>query len=426
MSRATTAERRHAPLADDILSSGHLRTKSAKRKSRPDEDEGDQYLDSKTSRKILQIGQDLADEDAEESRIALAAAGVKRNTAFDFESRFGAEGDDGEGNEDAEKYGEDEWGDVEEEIEEVEVDPNDLDTFHKFVPRGEEDPIFNPRSPDDEEQGQSTNLADLILEKIAAYEAEKSGSQPQIIGGGTMEDAVELPAKAVEVYQRVGFLLSRYKSGPLPKPFQNPPHPPPMANPPRNHAARKVDAKHHLRRHPHLHLRQTAHRPGIHQHRPPRPRPRRHPRNQKTARAHLQRAEKGPLQTRLLLQGLPLPPRAVGHLHPARSTHRLQRDHPRLDPRAPLRRRPAAPVRHGGREDGVRPLVRGHGRAEHVHPRVPGEEIRAALQSHRCACVSLPAVPGHGAGAPAAAARAGAGGRYRHDRRRARGRSEEL
>ncbi|EQL29814.1 hypothetical protein BDFG_07595 [Blastomyces dermatitidis ATCC 26199] len=220
MSRATTAERRHAPLADDILSSGHLRTKSAKRKSRPDEDEGDQYLDSKTSRKILQIGQDLADEDAEESRIALAAAGVKRNTAFDFESRFGAEGDDGEGDEDAEKYGEDEWGDVEEEIEEVEVDPNDLDTFHKFVPRGEEDPIFNPRSPDDEEQGQSTNLADLILEKIAAYEAEKSGSQPQIIGGGTMEDAVELPAKAVEVYQRVGFLLSRYKSGPLPKPFK--------------------------------------------------------------------------------------------------------------------------------------------------------------------------------------------------------------
>ncbi|PGH32171.1 essential nuclear protein 1 [[Emmonsia] crescens] len=214
----TTTERRHVPLADDILSTGHLRTKSAKRKSRSDEDDRDHYLDSKTSKKILQIGQDLADEDAEESRVALAAAGIKRSTAFDFESRFGAEEEE-DGDDDADQYGEEVWGDVEEEIEEVEVDPNDLDTFHKFVPRGEEDPIFNPRNSDGEEQGQTTNLADLILEKIAAYEAEKGG-QPQVLGGGAMEDAVELPAKAVEVYQRVGFLLSRYKSGPLPKPFK--------------------------------------------------------------------------------------------------------------------------------------------------------------------------------------------------------------
>ncbi|OAX80285.1 hypothetical protein ACJ72_05389, partial [Emergomyces africanus] len=196
MPKAATAERRHVPLADDILSTGHLRTKSSKRKSRSDEDDGDHYLDSKTSKKILQIGQDLADEDAEESRAALAATGIKRNTAFDFESRFGAEDEQGK-EDDGDQYGEEEWGDVEEEVEEVEVDPNDLDTFHKFVPRGEEDPIFNPRNPDDEEQGQTTNLADLILEKIAAYEAEK-GHQPQVMGGGAMEDAVELPAKAVE------------------------------------------------------------------------------------------------------------------------------------------------------------------------------------------------------------------------------------
>ncbi|EGC45466.1 bystin [Histoplasma capsulatum var. duboisii H88] len=219
MPKLTAAERKHAPLADDILSAGHLRTKSAKRKSRSYEDDGDHYLDSKTSKKILQIGQDLADEDAEESRVALTAAGITRNTAFDFESRFAADADAGDGDEDAGQNGE-EWGDDEEEIEEVEVDPGDLDTFHKFVPRGEEDPIFNPRNPDDEGQGHSTNLADLILEKIATYEAGNGGGgQPQV-GGGSMEDAVELPAKAVEVYQRVGFLLSRYKSGPLPKPFK--------------------------------------------------------------------------------------------------------------------------------------------------------------------------------------------------------------
>ena len=72
--------------------------------------------------------------------------------------------------------------------------------FHKFIPGGEEDPIFHPRDPNaDEEEG--TNLADLILEKIAAYEAKESG-QRQIIGGGDPEDAVEIPAKAVEVYEK--------------------------------------------------------------------------------------------------------------------------------------------------------------------------------------------------------------------------------
>ncbi|ODH50461.1 hypothetical protein GX48_03422 [Paracoccidioides brasiliensis] len=215
--RASATERKHMPLADDILSTGHLRTKSGKRKSRSDEKDGDDYLGSKTTKKILQISQDLAEEDAAESRATIAASELKTNTAFDFGSRFGPEEDERE--DDGDQYGEDEWADVEEEVEEAEVDPNDLDMFHKFVPRGEEDPIFNPRNPDDQEQGQGTNLADMILEKIAAYEA-RQGDQPQIIGGGEMENAVELPAKAVEVYQRVGFLLSRYKSGPLPKPFK--------------------------------------------------------------------------------------------------------------------------------------------------------------------------------------------------------------
>lgn len=73
--------------------------------------------------------------------------------------------------------------------------------FHKFVPGGDEDPIFNPRDPD--AGGQSTNLADLILEKIAEYEAKQTGdSGPLIQGGGLPEDAVQIPAKAIEVYEK--------------------------------------------------------------------------------------------------------------------------------------------------------------------------------------------------------------------------------
>lgn len=54
-------------------------------------------------------------------------------------------------------------------------------------------------------QQQTTNLADLILEKIAEHEAKLNGENlgaPYIQGGGVPEDAVQIPAKAVEVYEK--------------------------------------------------------------------------------------------------------------------------------------------------------------------------------------------------------------------------------
>lgn len=73
--------------------------------------------------------------------------------------------------------------------------------FNKFMPGHEEDPIFHPQEPG--AGGQTTNLADLILEKIAEHEAKQSGQGgPFIQGGGLPEDAVQIPAKAVEVYEK--------------------------------------------------------------------------------------------------------------------------------------------------------------------------------------------------------------------------------
>ncbi|KAH8433586.1 snoRNA-binding rRNA-processing protein ENP1 [Aspergillus melleus] len=219
-SSRSAAARRHNPLAEDIMSVGHLRTQSSKKGKRSsgddqDQQDGERFVDAKMSRKILQIGQELADEDAAERRAAMGTTGENVNSAFNFDSRF----EDHEAlSDDEDKFKDDQWDD-EEEIEEVEVDPNDLDMFNKFIPAGDEDPIFNPRDP--ESQGQTTNLADLILEKIAEHEAKQSGDGgPFIQGGGLPEDAVQIPAKAVEVYEKVGMILSRYKSGPLPKPFK--------------------------------------------------------------------------------------------------------------------------------------------------------------------------------------------------------------
>lgn len=87
-----------------------------------------------------------------------------------------------------------------------EIDPNDLELFNKFMrvdPGLTTPPVRNHNGDRDEEEeeGPGTNLANLILEKIAAHEAAQNGARV-IHGGGLPEDAVELPIKVVEVYSK--------------------------------------------------------------------------------------------------------------------------------------------------------------------------------------------------------------------------------
>ncbi|KAL9585557.1 MAG: hypothetical protein Q9212_001451 [Teloschistes hypoglaucus] len=204
--------RRHNPFSEDLASTGPLRERSKKRKLKADDDE-ERFVDSKSSRKILKIGQDLVDEVEGEVKAQTP------NLAFAFESRFGGEDEPTEAAEDDEEA----WGDEEEDdvVEEIEVDPNDVSLFNKFMPSTTSgDHMLEPtQGRNGEMDGQTTNLADLILEKIAAHESTQNG-QPMVHGGGLPEEAVELPAKVVEVYSKIGLLLSRYKSGKLPKPFK--------------------------------------------------------------------------------------------------------------------------------------------------------------------------------------------------------------
>lgn len=119
-SSRSAAARRHNPLAEDIMSAGHLRTQSSKKGKRSsegdqDQQDGERFVDAKMSRKILQIGQELADEDAAERKAATGTAGENVNSAFNFDSRF----EDNEAlSDDEEKFKDDQWDD-EEEIEEV-------------------------------------------------------------------------------------------------------------------------------------------------------------------------------------------------------------------------------------------------------------------------------------------------------------------
>ena len=80
------------------------------------------------------------------------------------------------------------------------MDPSDLDLFNKFLP-----PTVNPTfqaGPDPEPiVGQGVNLADLILEQIAAHEAAH-GDKTAPQENEDPQDADEIPAKVVEVYTK--------------------------------------------------------------------------------------------------------------------------------------------------------------------------------------------------------------------------------
>jgi essential nuclear protein 1 len=188
-------DQRHNPLAEEYAPSDPFKAKPAKRQKRNKDDKADEqnYVDSKSSRKILEIGRELEEEDERENQ---ARRPQEANAAFDFETRLGEDHVDSE---DVIQHddGEDAWGEDDDEVEEVELDANDLAAWNKFIPT-DDNPIVWP-GEEAQPSGPGTDLAALILEKIAAHEAGGGEvRQPEIQGGGAPEDAIELPAKVVE------------------------------------------------------------------------------------------------------------------------------------------------------------------------------------------------------------------------------------
>ncbi|KAI1325502.1 Bystin-domain-containing protein [Xylariaceae sp. FL0255] len=210
MPKATTPKLARRTLEDEYLANAPLRNRAPKRKSKDGEErEEAAYVDSKASQKILQIGRELAAEDEENA----PQPPPLEPSAFGFDSRYHPDEDAGD-YDDAEVWADDDDDEIIEEI----VEPDDLDTFNRFLPT-DEDPLITHGPWHDvaeEEQGTSTNLADLILARIAEHEA----GQDRADAVGPVDEDYELSPKVVEVYTKIGVFLSRYKSGKLPKPFK--------------------------------------------------------------------------------------------------------------------------------------------------------------------------------------------------------------
>ncbi|KAG0226251.1 snoRNA-binding rRNA-processing protein [Actinomortierella wolfii] len=225
---ATSKAPRHDPLhvqlmgpADPDSLGKKPRAKAARAERKNKADAG--FVDAKTSRKILALAQEQQDEIAREERKARGELDSDEDEDENTTSTSGqrsfipAVGDSDEEESDMEDDGD--FG-----YEEVEVDEGDAELLAKFMPAA-------PR--------EKKTLADLIMEKINAQNAANAAAAEAAAAGGVvkkgeLDSAMEyeneagddrpmpmgVNPKVIEVYTKVGLLLSRYKSGKLPKAFK--------------------------------------------------------------------------------------------------------------------------------------------------------------------------------------------------------------
>ena len=173
-----------------------LARKQKKKYAERDEEE-EEFVDAKMSRRILQLAKDQqkellgdsAESDLEDDDLITNAPDTLNDPQIRQEDKYVYDDEDDEftGFEN------------EEEIEEVEVDAADQALFERLMPSS-----ALPRQ----------SLADMILERIQQKEDAEKGNDT----GRTAQP--QFPPKVVEVYTKVGVLLSRYKSGKLPKAFK--------------------------------------------------------------------------------------------------------------------------------------------------------------------------------------------------------------
>ncbi|KAI7850797.1 Bystin-domain-containing protein [Circinella umbellata] len=184
---------RHDPLHVELADTPDqgIRRKTTRQKfvDRNQQDQvEEEYLDSKMSKRILKIARE------QQEQIEGNSTTVETETmASSAQFPLGFNPSDDEDLDDVDKYGE---------YEELEIEEEDADVLQQFLPTA---PL------------KQRNLADLIMEKIN----EKNAMDAQAEAGGEEgEQMPEMNPKVIEVYTKVGQLLSRYKSGKLPKAFK--------------------------------------------------------------------------------------------------------------------------------------------------------------------------------------------------------------
>ncbi|GAV56388.1 hypothetical protein ZYGR_0BB01650 [Zygosaccharomyces rouxii] len=225
MGRATNSrarKQRHDPLLKDLDDSqGRLKkVKDKKAQKEQEENDGDRndYVDDKSSRRILQLAREQQDEIADDEEKDQVNA---NNSMARFQMNY-----DNSDNEDEEETAGQDISDFEndlneaneEEEEMVQVDEEDAAIFDQYF----------KSSKDFDSLGGSYNLSDKIMASIREKEMETqdatryndSENQPSQQEGAPIGDGVALPDKVIRAYTAVGTILKTWTHGKLPKLFK--------------------------------------------------------------------------------------------------------------------------------------------------------------------------------------------------------------
>lgn len=189
---------RHNPLHRDIkLCDGILKRSNdiSVPSSAYANDETEGYLDAVTSRKILELAKqqqrEIEDEDTKVTRSESVNNFIKSQNVNDAM----------ESEEDTSDYSDlEETQQIDDDV--IEINEIDQEIFEKYFPRTS--------------SNGSINLADKIMAKIQEKELELQQGDAV----GTVSDAVLLPPKVIQAYEKIGQILSTYKHGKLPKLFK--------------------------------------------------------------------------------------------------------------------------------------------------------------------------------------------------------------
>ncbi|XP_045397878.1 bystin [Lemur catta] len=198
--RGAGAQEKHAPLAEQILAGDAVRTGAReKRRVRGTGEEEEEYVGPRLSRRILQQARRQQEELEAEHGTGVSTAAPRERT-----TRLGP-GVPQDGSEDEDE----EWPTLEKAATmtgvghhaEVVVDPEDERAIEMFMNK-------NPPA--------RRTLADIIMEKLTEKQTEVETVMSEVSGF----PMPQLDPRVLEVYRGVREVLSKYRSGKLPKAFK--------------------------------------------------------------------------------------------------------------------------------------------------------------------------------------------------------------
>ncbi|TIA87854.1 hypothetical protein E3P99_02905 [Wallemia hederae] len=188
----------HKQLMQDEQMNKFGRVSSKPRQHDDDDDEDTQQssvIDPKTSNKILSLARQQQ-SDLDREQLLNSLSDDEQLNEDEFKLKDGDEDEAIEDDDEAIDAQDNSDNSTHAHFQQLQIDPTDQQAIDTFMPS---------------ETTSRRTLADLIMDKINAQSAP---SQPVEQPQDTLSDKVK------EVYTKVGQLLSRYKSGPLPKAFK--------------------------------------------------------------------------------------------------------------------------------------------------------------------------------------------------------------